>query len=310
MIKVHFRQFVRAVMLAAFAIFLIELHVTGDITKYINPKYTLMSMIGGGIFSVLFVIQLFRIWENHSEDDVCCSSSGCSHDHKHGETDTWTKRVPSYCVLAFPLITGFAFAPAILDSSIAANKGTILPQSNGGGDGRAAVLDEGERQSDIEPVEPEPEYEHTEALPNDNFFSEEEYDERMSKLETADFIDMKDDIYASYLEEIMTKPGKFAGINIKVKGFVYKEDSLAADQFVVSRFLITHCIADASVVGMLAQYEEADKLELDTWLEVEGTLEVTTYNGEEMPLIKAKKVKEISVPTEPYVYPILTNLTE
>lgn len=310
MIKVHFRQFVRAVILAAFTIYLIGLHFKGDIDKYINPKYTLMSMIGSGIFIVLFVIQLFRIWENHSEDDGCCCSSGCNHDHSHGETDKWTKKFISYCVLAFPLITGFAFTPAILDSSIAANKGTILPKLKGEGDGRDAVLDEEERQSDIEPVEPELGYEHTEGLPNDNFFSEEEYDERMSKLETTDSIDMKDDIYASYLEEIMMEPAKFAGRNIKVKGFVYKEDGLAADQLVISRFLITHCIADASVVGILAQHEEADKLESDTWLEIEGTLEVAAYNGEEMPLIKAEKVNQISVPAEPYIYPILTNLTE
>ena len=63
MIRVHFQHFIRAVVLAVFAIFFIGLHITGDITKYINPKYDGMSKIAAGVFILFFCIQLFRIWE-------------------------------------------------------------------------------------------------------------------------------------------------------------------------------------------------------------------------------------------------------
>ena len=43
MIRVNFQHFIRAVVLAVFAIYFIGLHITGDITKYINPKYDGMS---------------------------------------------------------------------------------------------------------------------------------------------------------------------------------------------------------------------------------------------------------------------------
>ncbi|WP_412895567.1 hypothetical protein [Bacillus sp. 1P02SD] len=47
-------------------------------------------------------------------------------------------------------------------------------------------------------------------------------------------------------------------------------------------------------------------MEEDTWLEVEGTLYVTTYNGVQIPSIRTTKWKIIEQPTEPYVYPVLT----
>src|SRR3954452_9183013 len=127
MIRVHFQHFIRAVILAAFAIFFIELHYTGEITKYINPKYDLTSKIAAGVFILFFCVQIFRIWENNHEQHTNCPP-GCDHDH--GYSDSLPKKLISYCILTFPLLTGFAFAPTVLDSSIAAKKGTILPQVN------------------------------------------------------------------------------------------------------------------------------------------------------------------------------------
>ena len=59
MIRVHFQHFIRAVVLAVFAIYFIGLHITGDITKYINPKYDGMSKIAVGIFILFFLCSAF-----------------------------------------------------------------------------------------------------------------------------------------------------------------------------------------------------------------------------------------------------------
>jgi putative membrane protein len=105
-------------------------------------------------------------------------------------------------------------------------------------------------------------------------------------------------------------PTDFEGRKVKVSGFVYKEEGLQVNQLVLGRFLITHCIADASIIGLLTEFKQASEFEQDTWLEIEGTLEVTTYNGVELPLIKADKWTVIEEPAEPYIYPILTKVTE
>lgn len=299
MIRVRFQHFIRAVILVAFAIFFIQLHYTGEITKYINPKYDLMSKIAAGVFILFFCVQLFRIWENNHEQHTNCPP-GCNHDH--GYSDALPKKLMSYCILTFPLLTGFAFAPSVLDSSIAAKKGTILPQAN-----RIENNGTEESVSEIDPITIQ---DDEAVLPNNNIFSKEKYDEEMKKLEELEVIQMKDDIYASYYESISLNPKEYMGRKIKVSGFVYKEEGLDVNHLVISRFLITHCIADASVIGLLTEFKQASEYEQDTWIEIEGTLEVTTFNGVELPLIKANKWKVIEEPTEPYIYPILTKMTE
>lgn len=299
MIRVHFQHFIRAVILAAFAIFFIQLQYTGEITKYINPKYDLMSKIAAGVFILFFCVQLFRIWENSHEQHTNCPP-GCNHDH--GYADSLPKKLISYCILTFPLLTGFAFTPTVLDSSIAAKKGTILPQAN-------RIENNGTEES-VSETDPITIQDDEAVLPNNNIFSEEKYEEEMKKLEELDVIQMKDDIYASYYESISMNPKEYMGRKIKASGFVYKEEGLDVNQLVISRFLITHCIADASIIGLLTEFKQASEYEQDTWIEVEGTLEVTTFNGVELPLIKANKWKVIEEPTEPYIYPILTKMTE
>ena len=299
MIRVHFQHFLRAVILAAFAIFFIELHYTGEITKYINPKYDGMSKIAAGVFILFFCIQLFRIWEKEEDSHAHCSP-GCTHDH--GDSGSLSKRLMSYGILIFPLLTGFAFAPTVLDSSIAAKKGTVLPQVNRNENNG---IEESLSENDHTGIQ-----EEQEVLPNNNFFSEEKYNQEMKKLEESEVIQMNDGIYSSYVEDMNMNPNDFEGRKIKVSGFVYKEEGLKENQLVLSRFLITHCIADASITGLIAEFNQASEFEQDTWLEIEGTLEVTTYNGIELPLIKAEKWTVIKEPDEPYIYPILIKVSE
>lgn len=298
MIRLHFQHFIRAVILAVFAIFFIELHITGDITKYINPKYDGMSKIAAGVFILFFCIQLFRIWEKEEDSHVDCSP-GCTHDD--GYSGSLSKRLMSYGILIFPLLTGFAFAPTVLDSNIAAKKGTILPQVNRNENNG---IEESVSENDLTGIQ-----EEQEALPNNNFFSEEKYNQEMKKLEESKVIEMNGEIYSSYVEAMNMNPNDFEGRKIKVGGFVYKEEGLKANQLVLSRFLITHCIADASITGLITEFNQANEFEQDTWLEIEGTLGVTTYNGIELPLIKAEKWKVIKEPAQPYIFPILIKVS-
>src|SRR4051795_9396298 len=94
----------------------------------------------------------------------------------------------------------------------------------------------------------------------------------------------------------------------KLKGFVYKEDGLEQDQRVISRFLITHCVADASIIGFLAVLPEASSLEDDAWIEANGVVDVSTYNGIELPVIHITNWKKVSEPKAPYLYPITIKL--
>jgi putative membrane protein len=73
---------------------------------------------------------------------------------------------------------------------------------------------------------------------------------------------------------------------------------------VLSRFLITHCVADASIIGFISELPEASSLKENTWIEVKGVLDTTNFNGTELPIIKITTWKKINEPKEPYLYPI------
>ncbi|MCU9612889.1 TIGR03943 family protein [Caldibacillus lycopersici] len=293
------QHFIRAVILAAFAIFFVSLHYSGDIMKYINPKYDIFSKIAAILFIVFFIIQIFRIWENPQNQHEHCPP-GCTHDH--GYSASLPKKVLSYFILVFPLLTGFAFAPTVLNSSIAENKGTILPQANNAAEKEKAVDDP--TISNNQYIDPSIQN-HETAQPRYHILSTEEYDSEIQKLKESEVIVMEDTIYEPYYGEINMNLSEYIGRKIKVVGFVYREEGLADNQLVISRFLISHCIADASIVGFLSEFPEAKDLKQDTWIEMEGIIEATTYNGVEIPIIKPENWKQIEQPSIPYIYPIL-----
>jgi uncharacterized repeat protein (TIGR03943 family) len=98
-------------------------------------------------------------------------------------------------------------------------------------------------------------------------------------------------------------PEAFAGQTVDVVGFVYRDEEMPADQFMVARFLIVCCAADAVPVGLPVRYAEAAHLELDTWVRVRGTFAAGEVWGERLPVIAAEEVTVVPQPAQPYLYP-------
>ncbi|OMP65701.1 TIGR03943 family putative permease subunit [Domibacillus epiphyticus] len=280
----HAQQAFRAVVLIAFSLFLAHIHFNGDIAKYINPKYGILSQSAAVLFFCLFFIQFFRIWgREHKHNEHF--HHGCQHE-RH---DSALKKVVSYSILLFPLITGFVLPPKTLDASIAAQKGTVLT-------GNAAASQEvmiGASLSD-----------HEQVAVDRKEIGKDEYDKTLKDLNNAEIIYLKDEVFETYYSQINANPEKYRGRTVKMTGFVYKEDGFQSNQLALTRFLVTHCIADASSIGFLTELDGAAKLDQDTWLEVEGKLEVTNYEGSIMPLLKVTSWNTITEPEDPYVYPV------
>ncbi|KAB7708643.1 TIGR03943 family protein [Bacillus aerolatus] len=309
----HFQQALRAVTLFAFFLFLIKLHLGEEITKYVNPKYVLFSQTAAVLFLCLFYVQIQRIWgKRHIHDHDC--HHGCSHDH--GESASPVKKMISYSILIFPLVTGFFLPAKTLDASIAAKKGTLLTkpvkaQEQIENESELSHLDES--AAEVEPnlslyENGEDGFDDQVPLPNPNEMADEEYKEKMKQLDNSTMIDMKDNVFEPYYGEINAEPHKYIGRTLKLKGFVYREEDFQPNQFVLARFLITHCVADANVIGFLTEFDKAHTVKENAWLEIEGTFHTTTYNNAEVPVLKIVSWKEISEPAEPYVYPVFTRI--
>jgi putative membrane protein len=306
-VRFHFQQAVRAFILLAFSVLLFKLHFTGEITKFINPKYEGLSQSASVLFLILFIIQTTRIWtvkenspHHHCQHDT--HDHHCSHDH--GDSRFNTKKLIAYLVIVFPLVTGFLLPAKVLDASIADKKGGLAVLSN-------------QKKAEKKQVE--------EAVPNNNqqedpvinedlvdlsriedakVYTNEEYEQLIQQLEQSSTIDMNDNVFSTYYEEMHMDLDKFKGREINLKGFVYKEDGLEQNQLVLARFLITHCVADAGIIGFISELPEASSVEVNTWIEAKGVLDTTNYNGTKFPIIKITNWKVINEPKEPYLYPI------
>jgi putative membrane protein len=90
---------------------------------------------------------------------------------------------------------------------------------------------------------------------------------------------------------------------VDVSGFVYHDPRLEEGQFLVGRFTITCCVADAYAIGMVVHWPDAFDLLDNTWVRVQGTIEITESDGQRLPTIRALSVEEIPQPPQPYLYP-------
>jgi putative membrane protein len=98
-------------------------------------------------------------------------------------------------------------------------------------------------------------------------------------------------------------PAEFAGQPADVIGFVYHQAGLGSDEFLVSRFAVTCCSADAVAIGMLVRWPAAAGLQDNGWVRVTGVVEAATYRGQPIPLINAQFVEGVAAPAQPYLYP-------
>jgi uncharacterized repeat protein (TIGR03943 family) len=98
-------------------------------------------------------------------------------------------------------------------------------------------------------------------------------------------------------------PAEYAGQAADVVGFVYHDDRLAEGQFLVSRFAVTCCSADATAIGLLVSWPGAEALETNTWVRVRGPVAVGTFAGRPIPLVAAEALEGVDAPAQPYLYP-------
>ncbi len=304
--RFHSQQAVRAFILLAFSILLFKLHFTGEITKFINPKYVGLSQSASVLFLTLFIIQTTRIWtvKENSKQHHCHHDThehNCNHDH--GDSRLNTKKLISYLVIVFPLVTGFLLPAKVLDASIADKKGGLAVLSN-------------QKTEDKKEDEPVPNNNQQEdpvinedlvdlsRIADAKVYTNEEYEQLKQQLAQSSTIVMNETIFSTFYDEIHMDINKYKGREIELKGFVYKEEGLEQDQLVLARFLITHCVADASIIGFITELPDAPLLDENTWIEAKGVLDTTNFNGSELPIIKITNWKEIDEPKEPYLYPI------
>lgn len=186
-----------------------------------------------------------------------------------------------YFFVAFPIFVYLFIPPKALDASMIEKKGITLVSSK-----------QVTNQPTSSPTSKEPTEDQTAP-----------YKEALKEMKTTDYIVFDEKNYSEYLSVLELYPKELVGKKIRIKGFVFRDDpSLKKDEFILSRFTISCCAADASVVGVKSQFPQASILKTDQWIEVEGVLRTTKRFEFDAPMIEIQSYRLTKAPKDPYIY--------
>ncbi len=94
----------------------------------------------------------------------------------------------------------------------------------------------------------------------------------------------------------------FVGEPVEVIGFVYNDPRLEGGDFLLGRFTLSCCVADAFAIGMVVDHGIPDAYADNGWLRISGTVDFIEIDGDRLPLIIPTEITEIPEPQNPYLY--------
>ncbi len=107
-------------------------------------------------------------------------------------------------------------------------------------------------------------------------------------------------IYQWAYEFETANPASIVGDEVELIGFVFHKEGEPADRFLIARFVVACCIADAQGFALPVQWGAAAGLANDQWVRVVGR--VSTGTTGEL-IIQATEIEPVEAPSNPYIYP-------
>ncbi|GAB4516721.1 MAG: TIGR03943 family protein [Anaerolineae bacterium] len=98
-----------------------------------------------------------------------------------------------------------------------------------------------------------------------------------------------------------TTPSDYDGQPAQMIGFVYREPDFPEGHFMISRFTVACCVADASAFGIPVYAPEADVAD-GQWVQVNGTFAAGLFRDLKTPILQAEALEVVPQPDHPYLY--------
>ncbi|AQM60307.1 TIGR03943 family putative permease subunit [Clostridium baratii] len=136
----------------------------------------------------------------------------------------------------------------------------------------------------------------------DNFNEIYKITERLNSenKEDKNTIVLNSDNYTRIFPNIMENPNEFKSKKIKIEGLVYKSKEINNNEFTIAREVMSCCVADVQIVGLMCEYDNSVDLKENEWVSVEGVIDVK----DNKPVINVKEVIKLEKPKNSYIYPI------
>jgi len=98
------------------------------------------------------------------------------------------------------------------------------------------------------------------------------------------------------------EPDNHQGDPVRLTGFVMRAPHLPENHFLITRFLISCCAADARPIALPVRYDPAKfTFKNDQWIALEGEIVAGQIEGERAAIIQLTEAEFISIPINPYV---------
>ncbi|WP_312117155.1 TIGR03943 family putative permease subunit [Brevibacillus reuszeri] len=328
-LKRHY--FVRSIILAGFTLLLAYLILSEKLSHYLAPRLHMFSYVTLGILVILTVVSIRQAIVGANAYDCDCEDV-----HKMPRSP-WSSLIV-YGLFVLPLAMGLFMPDKILGSAVAEKKGITLlsndvrklaevavatdePQvdepekDSADNDNGDAAAPDGQSEEATEPAtQGESEHVASEAS-KDAPEGDEQIRKRFDTDGFGDFytnlavslykqpvIELDEKVFLDGLTTMELYAKEFAGKEMETLGFVYRQSDFSNQQFVVARFSVSCCTADASVFGILVEKPDGNKWAKDSWVKVRGKLELRKVDGFDMLVLKANHVEPVKAPKDPYVY--------
>jgi putative membrane protein len=262
------RQITKTVILLALGFYFIYMILGGSITNYINPDWAWLSWIAAGLCLLLGGVScyaLIREREEQRQGDMSAVGGGHLHDHGHHDEHEHAQRGHKHTSVSWSVL-GVLLVPLVLGLGVPSKALGASSLSNN--TGSAASLMEKSGAAHDDPI-------------RWNIW----------------------DWQRTYNANVHPNDW-FNGRQADVTGFVYHPDGVGPDQFVLARYVMRHCAADAFGVGLLVVWPGGDKLPTDTWVRLQGSMLIDKFEGTETLLMVPQTLdNKIGPPDRPYIYP-------
>ena len=89
------------------------------------------------------------------------------------------------------------------------------------------------------------------------------------------------------------------GESAEIVGMVFKQEGLSQNQFVITRPMMTCCVADTILQGFVCEYNNSQELTHGQWVKIKAEISDENQNNA---LLKIKELNSVNPPEVPYIY--------
>ncbi|QYR19431.1 TIGR03943 family protein [Paenibacillus sp. sptzw28] len=288
---------VQSLILLGFGLYIHYLVFSGHINFYIAPRMQLYVVMAGIGLDVMALYHGMRTFRKYAASKRSSRDSRDPGNHKPAASPL-LRSVLINLFFLFPILLGFLTPDRALGSSLAAKKGINL--------GDAANFRQAMESSPLvgsgNPIVGIPsDQKLAEMFPKDEYSGE--YANLGIQLFKKPVINVQDTGYVEVLSALQMYMDNFTNKPIEINGFVYREEGMKPNQFVIARFNIQCCAADAMPLGILVESDKAASYATNSWVHVSGKLGKSNYSDAEVLSINADGMNGIPAPKNVYVQP-------